>query len=166
MRLSVSFRICALVLALGSLGVMTARADEVTGTDPTVSPSARQQAFALQIAQADQGGLGLPEREYYFADQFKKQRDAYKAYIVRTMKMLGNAEPEKAADIIMGFESEIAYKSWKIADRRVECGEVERRRRRGIVLEPQQTGTAGAIDDREAKFVNGVLDAVAKDAGR
>ena len=72
----------------------------------------------LNVLYIGQGGLGLPEREYYFADQFKKQRDAYKAYIVRTMKMLGNAEPEKAADIIMGFESEIAYKSWKIADRR------------------------------------------------
>ena len=61
MRLSASFRICALVLALGSLGVMTARADEVTGTDPTVSPSARQQAFALQIAQADLARQGVTE---------------------------------------------------------------------------------------------------------
>jgi len=61
MRLSASFRTCALVLALGSLGVMTARADEVTGTDPTVSPSARQQAFALQIAQADLARQGVTE---------------------------------------------------------------------------------------------------------
>lgn len=72
----------------------------------------------INVLYIGQGGLGLPEREYYFADQFKKQREAYKAYIVRTMKMLGNADPEKAADIIMGFEAEIAYKSWKIADRR------------------------------------------------
>ncbi|HQV04757.1 MULTISPECIES: M13 family metallopeptidase [unclassified Novosphingobium] len=72
----------------------------------------------INVLYLGQGGIGLPEREYYFADQFKKQREAYKAYIVRTMKMLGNADPEKAADIIMGFEAEIAYKSWKIADRR------------------------------------------------
>ncbi|MFM5947736.1 MAG: M13 family metallopeptidase [Novosphingobium sp.] len=72
----------------------------------------------LNVLYIGQGGIGLPEREYYFADQFKKQRDAYKAYIVRTMKMLGNPDPEKAADTIMGFEGEIAYKSWKIADRR------------------------------------------------
>jgi putative endopeptidase len=35
------------------------------------------------------------------------------------MTMLGYADPQKAADTIMGFESEIAYKSWKIADRRM-----------------------------------------------
>ncbi|MFM5948544.1 MAG: M13 family metallopeptidase, partial [Novosphingobium sp.] len=72
----------------------------------------------INVLYIGQGGIGLPEREYYFADQFKAQREAYKAYIVRTMKMLGNPDPEKAADTIMGFEGEIAYKSWKIADRR------------------------------------------------
>ena len=72
----------------------------------------------LNVAYIGQSGLGLPEREYYLSDQFKKQRDAYKAYIVRTMKMVGNPNPEAAADTIMGFETEIAYKSWKIADRR------------------------------------------------
>ena len=72
----------------------------------------------LNVAYIGQSGLGLPEREFYFADQFKKQRDAYKAYIVRTMKMVGNPNPDAAADTIMGFETEIAYKSWKIADRR------------------------------------------------
>ena len=72
----------------------------------------------LNVLYIGQGGLGLPEREYYLSDQFKKQRDAYRAYIVRTMKTLGNADAEKAADTIMGFETELAYKSWKIADRR------------------------------------------------
>lgn len=65
-----------------------------------------------------QGGLGLPERDYYLNDSFKPQRDAYRAYIARTMKMIGNAAPEKAADAIMAFETEIAKVSWAIADRR------------------------------------------------
>lgn len=65
-----------------------------------------------------QDGIGLPEREYYFSPQFDKQREAYHAYIERTMKAIGNPDPKKAADIIVGFETEIAYKSWKIADRR------------------------------------------------
>ena len=58
---------------------------------------------------------------YWLAERFhfKPQREAYKAYIVRTMTALGYAEPAKAADIIMGFETELAYKSWKIADRRM-----------------------------------------------
>ena len=72
----------------------------------------------LNVLYLGQGGLGLPEREYYFADQFKKQRDAYRAYIVRTMTMLGYANPAGAADAIIAFETRIADKSWKIAERR------------------------------------------------
>ena len=72
----------------------------------------------LNVMFLGQAGLGLPEREYYLSDQFKKQREAYKAYIVRTMTTIGHPDPAKAADTIMGFETEIAYKSWKIADRR------------------------------------------------
>ena len=65
-----------------------------------------------------QGGLGLPEREYYLDAQFQKERDAYRAYIVRTLGMTGAKNPEAAADAIMAFETEIAKVSWKIADRR------------------------------------------------
>lgn len=72
----------------------------------------------LNVLYLSQGGIGLPEREYYLSDQFKPQREAYRAYIVRTMKTLGYVDPVAAADTIMGFEGEIAYKSWKIADRR------------------------------------------------
>ncbi len=65
-----------------------------------------------------QGGIGLPEREYYFSPQFEKQRTAYRAYIERTMRTIGNPDPKAAADTIMGFETEIAFKSWKVVDRR------------------------------------------------
>jgi putative endopeptidase len=72
----------------------------------------------LNVLYIGQGGLGLPEREYYFDKQFDKQRTAYRAYIERTMKTLGYADPKAAADAIFNFETNIAYKSWKIADRR------------------------------------------------
>ena len=65
-----------------------------------------------------QGGIGLPEREYYFSDQFKPQREAYRAYMERTFKALGNKDPKAAADAVFNFETNIAYKSWKIGDRR------------------------------------------------
>lgn len=65
-----------------------------------------------------QGGLGLPEREYYLDDQFKPQRDAYRAYVVRTLGLTGAKNPEAAADAILAYETEIAKVSWKIADRR------------------------------------------------
>jgi putative endopeptidase len=72
----------------------------------------------MNILFISQSGIGLPEREYYFSPQFEKQRSAYRAYIERTMKAIGSLDPKTAADTIMGFETEIAFKSWKVADRR------------------------------------------------
>src|SRR3546814_807847 len=72
----------------------------------------------MNVLWMGQGGLGLPDREYYLSPQFQKQRDAYRAYIVRTMTLIGNATPDKAADTILGFETDIAKASWPIADRR------------------------------------------------
>src|SRR3546814_16476699 len=40
----------------------------------------------MNVLWMGQGGLGLPDREYYLSPQFQKQRDAYRAYIVRTMR--------------------------------------------------------------------------------
>ncbi len=65
-----------------------------------------------------QGGIGLPEREYYFSPQFKVQRDAYRAYITRTLRRLGEKNPGAGAAQIIAFETALADKSWKIADRR------------------------------------------------
>ena len=72
----------------------------------------------MNVLWMSQGGIGLPEREYYFADQFKTQRAAYVAYIERTMKAIGHANPKAAAKTIMAFETAIAEVSWKVADRR------------------------------------------------
>ncbi|MBA4162163.1 MAG: peptidase M13 [Novosphingobium sp.] len=72
----------------------------------------------LNVMYLAQSGLGLPEREFYFAEQFKKQREAYVAYIARTLKVLGHADPDKGAAAIMAFETGIAERSWKAAERR------------------------------------------------
>ena len=72
----------------------------------------------LNVLFLGQSGLGLPEREYYFSPDFKAQRDAYRAFIERTMTTVGNPDPKGAADAIITFETNLAWKSWKIADRR------------------------------------------------
>ncbi|MEY4161193.1 MAG: hypothetical protein RLZZ136_1814 [Pseudomonadota bacterium] len=82
------------------------------------APNADTANPLLNVLWMGQSGLGLPEREYYFDKQFSKQRDAYAAYIVRTMAAIGTPNPEAAAATIMAFETAIADKSWKIADRR------------------------------------------------
>jgi putative endopeptidase len=65
-----------------------------------------------------QAGLGLPNRDYYLEAQFKPQRDAYRAYVERTFKAIGQANPAAAADRVLAFETAIARKSWASADRR------------------------------------------------
>src|SRR3546814_15298380 len=76
--------------------------------DPTVN--------VLWLGQA---GIGLPERDYYLNDSFKPQRDAYRAYIARTMKMAGHADPEKAAEAIIDRKSVVKGKSVSV---RVDLG--------------------------------------------
>jgi len=65
-----------------------------------------------------QSGLGMPDRDYYLNDQFKPQREAYRAYIERTFRSIGQSNPAAAADRVLAFETAIARKSWATADRR------------------------------------------------
>ena len=55
-----------------------------------------------------QAGLGMPNRDYYLEASFKPQRDAYRAYIERTFKAIGQPNPAAAADRVMAFETAIA----------------------------------------------------------
>jgi putative endopeptidase len=63
-------------------------------------------------------GMGLPDRDYYLLDKYKKQRDAYRAYIERTLSMIGTPNAAAKADQVMAFETEIAKVSWPQADQR------------------------------------------------
>ena len=64
------------------------------------------------------GGMGMPDRDYYLLDKYKKQRDAYRAYIQRTFEMIGEPNPAAATETVMAFEAEIAKVSWPQADLR------------------------------------------------
>jgi predicted metalloendopeptidase len=65
-----------------------------------------------EIAELSQGGLGLPERDYYFRDdeKSKKLREQYVAHVSRMLEMIGE-EPAKAqagADAVMRLETALA----------------------------------------------------------
>jgi putative endopeptidase len=67
------------------------------------------------IAQAHQGGLGLPDRDYYTKtdEDSKKKRAAYVDHVTRMLTLLGEA-PSKAADDarkIMALETSLAKAS-------------------------------------------------------
>ncbi|MGZ8285684.1 MAG: M13 family metallopeptidase [Allosphingosinicella sp.] len=57
-----------------------------------------------------QGGIGLPEREYYLSGDAKMTglRDRYRAYIATIMKAAGAADAEGAAGRILDLETKIA----------------------------------------------------------
>ena len=57
-----------------------------------------------------QGGLGLPEREYYLSPDAKMAalRDQYRAYVETVMKAAGNTDPKAAAARIIDLETKIA----------------------------------------------------------
>ncbi|HLF31048.1 MAG TPA: M13 family metallopeptidase [Xanthomonadales bacterium] len=62
-----------------------------------------------------QGGLGLPDREYYFEQGEKSEaiRLAYVAHIEKMFALAGLAEGKAAADMIMALETRIAAEHMK-----------------------------------------------------
>ena len=63
-------------------------------------------------------GLGLPDRDYYLTDQFKPQRDAYRAYVERTLTLIGWPGAAAAADSILAMETKVAEARWTQVERR------------------------------------------------
>jgi endothelin-converting enzyme/putative endopeptidase len=84
-----------------------------------------QQDFAdarKQIAVADQGGLGLPERDYYFraGDDAEKTRKQYVEHVAAMLQLLGEPADKSAAEAqkIMTLETALAKASMDITSRR------------------------------------------------
>ncbi len=63
-----------------------------------------------------EAGLGLPDREYYFDAKFKPQLAAYRAYVERTLTMIGYKDPAVTADAILALETKMADANWLVAD--------------------------------------------------
>jgi endothelin-converting enzyme/putative endopeptidase len=74
------------------------------------------------IGQADQGGLGLPERDYYFRTDAKavETRKEYVAYLTRMLTLTGvpAADAAKQANDVMALETAIATVSLDVTSRR------------------------------------------------
>jgi len=67
-----------------------------------------------------QGGLSLPDRDYYLADSFEKLRAAYRAHVARIFGLAGSSEPEAtaASETVAALETELAKASRTRADTR------------------------------------------------
>ena len=63
-----------------------------------------------------QGGLGLPNRDYYLTAQLSDEREAYLAYMVQILTLIGWQTPKEFAAAILTFETAIAEASWSLAE--------------------------------------------------
>ena len=76
----------------------------------------------LQIAQLDQGGLGLPDRDYYTKDDAKSKeiRERYVRHLQQVFALMGDdfETAKKNADTVMSIETLLARASMTRVDRR------------------------------------------------
>lgn len=70
------------------------------------------------VTYLQQGGLGLPDRDYYLKDAFKTQKAAYEAYVARMLTLAGWEKPAEHAAAIVALETKIAEVSWTRAESR------------------------------------------------
>ena len=72
------------------------------------------------IVALDQGGLGMPEREYYLKDdaRSKQLRADYEAHVARALALVGTKNPKAAAHQVMELETELARASMTKEERR------------------------------------------------
>ena len=75
-----------------------------------------------EIAEADQGGLGLPERDYYTRTGAKDEeiRKLYGEHVSKMFKLLGESQSQAEADAktVMQIETALADASLTVVDRR------------------------------------------------
>ena len=97
---------------------------QANGVDAMFRFGSRQDAIdsTQVIANAVQGGLGLPDRDYYLRedDKSKKLRTDYVAHVKKMFELLGDA-PDKAgteANAVMAIETSLAKASMSNVDRR------------------------------------------------
>jgi predicted metalloendopeptidase len=67
--------------------------------------------YALHVRQ---GGLGLPDRDYYLSSDARLQaaRDAYVTYMETLLRLAGEQDPAGTARRVMAFETQLAQRQW------------------------------------------------------
>ncbi|MBJ7484267.1 M13-type metalloendopeptidase [Brevundimonas sp.] len=64
------------------------------------------------VVAAGQGGIGLPNRDYYLSPLYADKKVKYQAYVERMLTMIGWDKPAENAAAIVALESKIAEAHW------------------------------------------------------
>jgi putative endopeptidase len=98
-----------LLPALARLHTVGSSASFAFGSTPDLKDSRRV------IAEFSQGGLSLPDRDYYLKDdaRLKKIRSEFVAHVAKMFELLGDnrAEAERQAKTVLAFETQLAKAS-------------------------------------------------------
>jgi putative endopeptidase len=65
-----------------------------------------------------QGGLGLPDRDYYLDPAFATQKAAYQSYVAKLLTLIAWPDADAKAGDVVAFETKIADASWTKAEQR------------------------------------------------
>ena len=71
--------------------------------------------YAVSLSQ---GGLGLPDRDYYLKPSFAEKKAKYQAYVAQMLRLAGWPDPDAGAKAVVAYETEIAQVSWSRAEDR------------------------------------------------
>ena len=71
--------------------------------------------YAVHLSQ---GGLGLPDRDYYLKPDFAAKKALYQDYVAKMLGLVGWSDPSGNAAKIVDFETQIAQASWAREDER------------------------------------------------
>src|SRR3954463_6651001 len=77
----------------------------------SVSPDAKNSGvYAFHLSQ---GGLGLPDRDYYLKDDFAKQREDYRTHMTKMFRLVGEKPTDAAvhAGVVLDLETQLAKTS-------------------------------------------------------
>jgi putative endopeptidase len=66
----------------------------------------------------EQGGLGLPDRDYYLKPGFAAQKAKYQAYVAGSLEAVRWPQAQSAAKAIVDFETAVAEASWSKVEQR------------------------------------------------
>jgi putative endopeptidase len=72
------------------------------------------------ITYVTQGGLSLPDRDYYLKkdEQFAELRTKFLAHIEKLLGLAGDADAAKQAKVVLDVETQIAQRHWPVEKRR------------------------------------------------
>jgi putative endopeptidase len=69
-------------------------------------------------AYVGQGGLGMPDRDYYLDAKHEETRGKYKAHVATMLRLAGIADPDAKAQRILDLETRIATAHWTRVEQR------------------------------------------------